>query len=892
MSNYKYKFTIISAVYNVSEFLAEAIESVVNQTIGIKNIQFILVDDGTPDNSGEICDEYAAKYPDNIFVIHKENGGVSSARNEGLKLVQGKYVNFMDSDDKWATDALSKVWDFFEAHYDETDMVALPIKFFDAARGDHMLNYKFNAGSRIVDLKTEWNTPQMHVASSFFKAELFENIRFDTRLAYAEDAKVVQEVIRSKQTIGLFNGSAFLYRKRSTGAASAIQSSGQKPNWYLPVMDNYHLDIIKNSLDEKGKLPRYIQMTLMYDLQWRLKKENIAGNNLTDDEKALYVAKLKEALGYIDDDIIMAQQHIWNEHKILGFKLKYSKAPELTLNEQGVSLDFSEDVKFPLSGCKATFEFIEVKENKLKLAACVGIYNVDYENLDFYFLVNGKRVDITDSFDRDYILCLDERMIARKCFNAEIHLEKGVNYAVKIAANINGQEVIFKKISFGQYAPLSNKYKRSYAVLEKRPISYTSDTLIVGKPALIKKLGKEARACLEIFKKDGVLGVGAAVLRILLHLYSFFKIKPIWLISDRASLAGDNGEALFRYLIKNHKNIDARFVLIENSADFERLKKVGPVLKRDSYKHKLLSAVSSAIISSHAEFEIFNPLRARVEPFRSFWTKSKFVFLQHGITQNDISGWIGKYNKNFTGIVAAAIPEYNSFLECDYRYDKSNIWLTGFPRFDRLEDSGEKRVTIMPTWRKYLTAGWNSFTDVWAIVDDFEQSDFYKFYNGLINSEKLISAAQKYGYSIDFFPHPTLQPHIDRFEKRDEVNFKKSGTAYKDIYSHSALLLTDYSSAAFDFAYLRKPVLYTHFDKDDFYGGDHICDDGYFDYERDGFGEVEYDLDSTVDRLVEYMENGCKLKDIYRERIDSFFAFNDKNNCQRVYEKIVEFSKK
>ena len=56
MSNYKYKFTIISAVYNVSEFLAEAIESVVNQTIGIKNIQFILVDDGTPDNSGEICD--------------------------------------------------------------------------------------------------------------------------------------------------------------------------------------------------------------------------------------------------------------------------------------------------------------------------------------------------------------------------------------------------------------------------------------------------------------------------------------------------------------------------------------------------------------------------------------------------------------------------------------------------------------------------------------------------------------------------------------------------------------------------------------------------------------------------------------------------------------------
>lgn len=890
MSNYKYKFSVISAVYNVSEFLREAIDSVIDQTIGFKNIQLILVDDGTPDNSGEICDEYAAKYPDNIMVIHKENGGVSSARNEGLKHVQGKYVNFMDSDDKWATDALAKVWNFFEAHYDETDMVALPIKFFDAARGDHMLNYKFNAGSRVVDLKTEWNTPQMHVASSFFKAELFESIQFDTRLAYAEDAKVVQEVIRKKQTIGLFNKSAFLYRKRSTGAASAIQSSGQKPNWYLPVMDNYHLDIIKKSLDENGKLPRYIQMTLMYDLQWRIKKENVAGNNLTDEEKNLYVEKLKEALGYIDDDIIMAQAHIFNEHKILALKYKYSENPKL-ISQDEPELKFNSGISFPLKNCKATFEFIEIKDNKLKLSCVVGIYNTEYENFDFYFLVNGKRVDCTANFDRGSIFCLDEEMIVRKGFSAEIPVDSKENYAIKLAANVNGQEIVFKKISFGPYAPLSNKYRYSYFSVGKRSLSYTVDTLIFNKVGFIKKFGKEAKLCLEIFKKDGILGVGAAVLRILLHIYAFFKIKPIWIISDRASLAGDNGEALFRYLRKNQKNIDARFVLIEGTQDFERLKKIGPVLKRDSIKHKLLAAVSSAIISSHAEFEIFNPLRARVEPFRSFYAKVKFIFLQHGITQNDISGWIGHFNKNFAGVVAAAKPEYNAFLECDYGYGEEKIWLTGFPRFDRLEDNGEKRITIMPTWRKYLTAGWNSFTDVWSLVNDFDESDFYKFYNGLITSEKLLSAAEKYGYSIDFFPHPTFQPHMDRFEKKDTVTFVSSNTAYKDVYSRSALLLTDYSSAAFDFAYLRKPVLYTQFDKEEFYGGDHICDGGYFEYERDGFGEVEYDLESTVDRIIEYMENGCELKPKYRERIDNFFAFNDKNNCKRVYEKIIVLDK-
>lgn len=892
MNSYKYKFTIISAVYNVAEFLREAVDSVIHQTIGLKNIQLILVDDGTPDNSGEICDEYAAKYPENIFVIHKQNGGVSSARNEGLKHVRGKYVNFMDSDDKWATDALAKVWDFFENHYDETDMVALPIKFFDAARGDHMLNYKFKAGSRVVDLTEEWNAPQMHVASSFFKAEMFENLCFDQTLAYAEDSKVVQSVISQKQTLGLFCGSAYLYRKRSTGVASAIQSSGQKPNWYLPVMDNYHLSVIKTAVEKFGFLPRFYQMTLMYDLQWRIKKEDIAGDNLTEEEKTLYIQKIKEALSYIDDDIIMAQNHIFGEQKILALKLKYSKEPTLITNDNEVALGFESGTAFPICNCKATFEFVEVEDNKLKLSCCVGIYNTKYENLDFYLLVNGKKVTALESFERGSIFCLGDEMILKKGFLAEIPLENGKNYVIKIAANANGNEIVFKKISFGPHAPLSNKYKDSYFTFGKNMLSYSSDSLVFGRADFVKKAIKELKVCLEIFRKDGVLGVGAAVLRVLLHIYSFFKIKPLWLISDRGAMAGDNGEALFRYLRENKKNVDARFVIMEGTEDYARLKKIGPVLKRDSMKHKLLSAVSTAIISSHGEFEIFNPLRSRVEPFKSFMAKTKLIFLQHGITQNDISGWIGRYNKNFSGVVVAANREYESFFEFDYRYPESKIWLTGFPRFDRLEDNGEKRITIMPTWRKYLASGWNSLTDVWGICDDFEQSNFYKFYNGLINNEKLISAAKEYGYSIDFFPHPNLQHHINRFEKNDEVTFVSSNTAYKDIYARSALLLTDYSSAAFDFSYLRKPILYTHFDKEEFYGGGHICNNGYFDYERDGFGEVEYDLESTVNRIIEYMENGCVLKPKYRERIDNFFAFTDKNNCERVYEKIIESSEK
>lgn len=889
MGDYKYKFSVISAVYNVEPFLKEAIDSIVEQSIGIKNIQLILVDDGTPDNSGKICDEYAARYPDNIFVIHKENGGVSSARNTGLEKVQGKYVNFMDSDDKWDTKTFSKVWSFFEKHYDETDMVALPIMFFDAGRGGHMLNYKFDAGSRVVDLTTEWDAPQMHVASSFFKADILKDIRFDTKLAYAEDSKVVQQVVLKKQTIGLLKEGAYLYRKRSTGAASAMQSSGQKPNWYLPVMENYHLDVIKKAVAAYGKVPKFIQMTLMYDLQWRLKQPSIANqNNLSEAEKSAYLKYIGDVLQYIEDDVIMAQKHIFGEHKILALKIKYAREPEIFTDDGNIFCGFSDETKFSIAGCKATFDFIEIKDNVLKLSCTGWLYDLDYQNVDLYLLVNDKKVEPSEFFDNGTAVCLDNEMIKRIGFIAEIPLEKGVNYAIKIAANINGTDIIFGKITFGRYAPLSNKYRRSYFKKEKGLISCTTSTLLVNKCSAARHIGKEIKLLLRIFKSDGVLGMGAAVLRVLLFIYRLFKIKPIWLISDRASLAGDNGEALFRYIRKNHKKIDARFVLLKDSPDFERIKAIGPVIEKDSIKHKLLSAVSEYIVSSHAEFEIFNPLRSRVEPFRDIWSNTKFVFLQHGITQNDISDWIGKYNKNFSGVVSAALPEYKAFLECDYRYGEEGIWLAGFPRFDRLEDNSQKRITIMPTWRKYLTEKWDPTTDIWTLVPDFDQSNFFKFYNGLITNEKLISAAEKNGYKIDFFPHPTLQPNINMFEKRPEVTFVDADTAYKDIYSRSSLLLTDYSSAAFDFSYLRKPIIYTQFDKEEFYGGDHICTGGYFDYERDGFGEVEYDLDSTVERIIEYMENGCKLKDKYRERIDNFFAFDDQNNCKRVFDKMME----
>ena len=94
--NKNYKVTIIVPVYNVEQYIEKCVESILRQNY--KNIEIILVDDGSTDLSGDICDAYGKK-DTRVKVIHKSNGGLSSARNTGLKIASGEYISYVDSDD-------------------------------------------------------------------------------------------------------------------------------------------------------------------------------------------------------------------------------------------------------------------------------------------------------------------------------------------------------------------------------------------------------------------------------------------------------------------------------------------------------------------------------------------------------------------------------------------------------------------------------------------------------------------------------------------------------------------------------------------------------------------------------------------------------------------------
>lgn len=278
------------------------------------------------------------------------------------------------------------------------------------------------------------------------------------------------------------------------------------------------------------------------------------------------------------------------------------------------------------------------------------------------------------------------------------------------------------------------------------------------------------------------------------------------------------------------------------------------------------------IILSQGEDFVFNFFGNKSYLYKDILHHQKFVFLPHGVTQGDISGWLARANKNISLFETTTNMEYQSILDGAYYYDEGQVKCTGFPRHDYLYDKRKDLITFMPTWRAYLVDTYNVMTDSHVLKKEFEKSTYCQMYKRIFCDIKLLEAARKYQYEIGLIWHPVMPREcIKYFDCSNIIKIFDRSYRYKDVLASSKLVITDYSSAVFDFAYLRKPIVYYQKDAEEFYSGKHTYRRGYFNYERDGFGEVEYTAEALVNRIIEYMENGCQLKELYRERIEKPF---------------------
>ncbi len=243
--------SVIVPVYKVEKYLDRCIKSIRNQKYS--NLEIILVDDGSPDNCGNMCDNYQ-KEDKRIKVIHKENGGLSSARNAGLKVATGDYITFIDSDD-WVTyDMISYMIDqMFSNHADivSTSYVLAKdesqklsgVSDVKIMNKEQALEYFFDIGmrSRVSDYPA-W--------SKLYKKELFSDIEFPVGTLYEDYTTVVNLIKKCNVYVKSSKECYFYYQ----GGTSIIRSSYKKQHDQLISQCKEVCSLVKDENAEIQKL--------------------------------------------------------------------------------------------------------------------------------------------------------------------------------------------------------------------------------------------------------------------------------------------------------------------------------------------------------------------------------------------------------------------------------------------------------------------------------------------------------------------------------------------------------------------------------------------------------------------------------------------------------------
>lgn len=205
--------SIIVPIYKVEQYLDRCIESIVNQTY--KNLEIILVDDGSPDNCPQICNEWKEK-DNRIVVIHKENGGLSDARNAGLDIAQGEYIAFVDSDDYMSIYMIEKLYNSLIETQAEICECNYKLFFDDDFIGDNLLEGKIEKYSKKEAIKLLFSeTKFKHVVwNKLYKKEVLTNLNFEEGKLH-EDLFYTYQTFENSENITKINEELYFYRQRN-----------------------------------------------------------------------------------------------------------------------------------------------------------------------------------------------------------------------------------------------------------------------------------------------------------------------------------------------------------------------------------------------------------------------------------------------------------------------------------------------------------------------------------------------------------------------------------------------------------------------------------------------------------------------------------------------------
>lgn len=839
---------MVTAVYNVESYLPDFIASIDAQSFGADGVQVVAVDDGSTDRSLELLHAWAERAAYEVVVLTKENGGQSTARNHGLAYATGEWVSFADPDDMFSTDYLRRA-DLFIDEHPEAVLIACNLLLLQDQTGEledlHPMRYRFRGKAQVRDLDKK---PAYYFGSAnaclFRRADIeATGLRFDAAIRpNFEDGVFTATYLLGfdRPLVGFVPEAKYHYRKRADNSSTMGQSAGDGGRYTTVVRLGYR-DLMRTAARMKdGRVPEWLQNLILYDISWIITIQLRAGSASSAEVERIgaeFHALMAEVVELIDPEIIDASpviriNRLWRDVLLHAWS--------------------DEDWRDPV----VQITHFDRKQGLIRL-----LYRFTGDRPTEQLLSGGEPVTPVHAKVRDV------RLLGRVVMHERI---VWVPSGKAIAVRLNGRSVPLdwepqrRRHEVGMGFLRHNLDRRGLRVdrFRRAPL-----------PVPVVAPDPNARSVLRLARTRPVAR----------------KFARAWVLMDRVHNAGDSGQVLFEYLRAEHPDINAWFVLEQDAPEWAGLRKRygSRVVAYGSLRWKLLLLNAAHVLSSHADQPIQAPTQITQE--LGVVPEWRFTFLQHGVIKDDLSNWL---NPKLIDTFITSTPAEQESIVADhtsYVFTTREAVLTGLPRFDRLRELGNRvpvedrdLILIAPTWRNWLTAPVSANSQVRNVFDGFADSEFAVNWLGLLQSSELIETARASGLTVAFLPHPNLRAALEHFELPAEVvSYTFEDNDVQELFARAAVLVTDYSSMAFNAAYLDRPVVYFQFDAERVLSGEHVGSKGYYEYERDGYGPVETDLAGAV-AAVQAAALARVPTAVYQARIEAAFPERDGRCCERV----------
>ena len=863
MSGTEKMITLIIPFYNCEDTIGKCLESVSNQTIDKEKLEVLLVNDGSTDGSTDIVKNFALE---NNFasVITQEHRGAGSARNSGITAATGKYIAFLDADDSITPDTLKKITNFFEEHFEETDIVTYAlIPYINGNRKKKSYRYK-DGDSTVYDLESSDNKylcpDEINIA---VKNRGDENILFDADVTCdLETLNFCIDCVKDKMTLGFVGGCE--YRKTDN-------PSGTRKNLECSLYFDSFIGRWENIFADYETVPRYVQALFCEDMLRRIVKDCLLPYHIEGDTYRKEIQRIENLLQKTDDDIILNFPDSAKENIFYLISMKYKGDLECEATKT-LKLKHGDSTLFESDHIDLIITKFKVRESGVEVCGYISSPAFDY--CEKPTLILRERSSNEPLEIRECSFCYNCARIRnntawgfRKIFNTDKRLS--FSFTVEI-----GERSYPIDFSCGEWVPFNNN--RKHFVLNGFSCKMSERCIVIEKAdRKAEKKYRKAELKKYLRRNKKVFAV-----RFINYLMSK---KRIWLYHDCKGVGVDNGYYQFVHDFEIDDGVE-RYYVVNGSIDAVR-DKFTPEQQKfliafRSTKHKLMYLNAEKIITAFIENENYLPYYGDIYPEYIDLFGGDVYYLQHGVLHAHLP-WKYSYDRlDVTGEVISTSYEEKNFTE-NYFFPEDALIKSKMPRYDRVDTDGErakKIILLAPSWRKYLIshkAGGGWIPD----KQKFKKSEYFIKTQEFLESPELEELLEKNDLMLEFKLHPIFEPYKDCF-KFDSSRISFAQNRPIDEYS---IFITDYSSFVFDFVYLNRAIVYFLPDVNEFKAGMNDYRELDIPFEN-GFGEFTVNKSELCRAIGKIAQNSCEPISPYKEKNADFFLDKEKNACDRITE--------